>query len=54
MYINSINESREEILMNGFVNKNLLKLVPIAGRMTKTIVNALDRGVQIKALSSFE
>ncbi len=54
MYFNSINESREEILMNGFINENSLKLIPIAEKMVKSIIDALDRGVQVKILMSFE
>ncbi|MFX0123568.1 MAG: TrmB family transcriptional regulator [Candidatus Hodarchaeota archaeon] len=54
MFIDSINESREELLMNGFVNEYSLKLVPLADILIESINHALDRGVQVKTLMSFE
>jgi sugar-specific transcriptional regulator TrmB len=54
MFINSINESQEELLLNGFINEDSLKLIPLADKMVESVSFALDRGVKAKLLLSFE
>jgi sugar-specific transcriptional regulator TrmB len=53
-HINSIYESQEEALLSGFVNENSMKLLSIADKLLDGIDHALDRGVQVKSLMSFE
>ncbi|MFX0205365.1 MAG: TrmB family transcriptional regulator [Candidatus Hodarchaeota archaeon] len=54
MYIDSINAAKDELLMNGFVNEHSIKLVSLADILIESINHALDRGVTVKVLMSFE
>lgn len=54
LYYKYCSESQEEILMNDFLNKNTIKILPYANDIFLPIVNALNRGVRVKILWSFE
>ncbi|MHA2294325.1 MAG: TrmB family transcriptional regulator [Candidatus Hodarchaeales archaeon] len=54
MFLNTVNEAREELLLNGFINQYSMKLFSMADKLVESILAALDRGVQIKSLMSFE
>ncbi len=54
LYIKKFKELQDELLMTGFLNENTLKILPYAKNFYNGIFNALNRGVQIKYLWSFE
>ncbi|MFW9990521.1 MAG: TrmB family transcriptional regulator, partial [Candidatus Odinarchaeota archaeon] len=54
MYSKFCNETEDEILFNGFVNKGTLKILDHAHDFYKHIKNAVNRGVKVKTLWSFE
>jgi len=54
LYINNFNDLKEELLMTGFLNDNTIKILPFAKNFYEGIINALNRGVQVKYLWSFE
>ncbi len=54
LYIKKINELQEELLITGFLNEGTLKILPRAQKFYASIYNALQRGVAVKYLWSFE
>ncbi len=52
--IKSIYESREEVLLTGFINEHSVKLLTLATKLIDSINDALDRGVHVKSLLTFE
>ena len=54
LYIKKSNETKDEILDTGFLNENTFKVLPRARNLYRGIKNALNRGVQVKYLWSFE
>ncbi|MFW9874430.1 MAG: TrmB family transcriptional regulator [Candidatus Thorarchaeota archaeon] len=54
LYIKRFNSLKENLLMTGFLNENTLKILPQAKDFYKGILIALNRGIQIKYLWSFE
>ncbi len=53
-YATYINEAKEEIILNEFINKGTLKVIPHAKLIYEPLKNAVDRGVIVKDLWSFE
>ncbi|MFX1302554.1 MAG: TrmB family transcriptional regulator [Promethearchaeota archaeon] len=54
LYIKRFNTLKEKLLMTGFLNENTLKVLPQAKIFYNGILKALNRGIQIKYLWSFE
>lgn len=54
LYIKRFNALKESLLMTGFLNENTLKILPLAKQFYKGILVALNRGIQVKYLWSFE
>lgn len=54
LYLKRFNTLKENLLMTGFLNENTIKVLPQAKAFYKGIFNALNRGIQIKYLWSFE
>jgi len=54
LYINNFNDLQEELLMTGFLNENTIKVLPFAKNFYEGIINALNRGVRVKYIWSFE
>ncbi len=54
LYINSIKELEEELLINVSLNPNSVKRLPFLKRIIKEMSTVLDRGVNIKYLCSFD
>lgn len=54
LYINSIKELEEELLMNVFIDDNTVKRLPFLKRIINEISIALNRGINIKYLCCFE
>ena len=54
LYIKKFNTLKENLLMTGFLNENTLKILPQAKHFYKGILIALNRGIEIKYLWSFE
>lgn len=54
LYINNFNDLQEELLMTGFLNENTIKILPYAKNFYEGIINALNRGVRVKYIWSFE
>lgn len=54
LYSKTLQEIQEELLITGFINENTLKVLPYGELIYKGIYNALQRGVRIKYLWSFE
>ncbi len=54
MYVKHYNESQEELLVNDFINENTIKVLPMASSLFNGIYKALNRGVNVKILWSFE
>ncbi|MFX1276117.1 MAG: TrmB family transcriptional regulator [Promethearchaeota archaeon] len=54
LYVKYIDEAREEIIFNQFINKNTLKVLPFGKIIYDSLKKALDRGVKLKDLWSFE
>ncbi len=54
LYTKKFNTLKDNLLMTGFLNDNTVKVLPFAKNFYKGILNALNRGVQVKYLWSFE
>ncbi|MFX0059611.1 MAG: TrmB family transcriptional regulator [Candidatus Hodarchaeota archaeon] len=54
LYSRTLEEIQNEILMTGFLNENTIKVIPYGDLIYNGIYKALQRGVQIKYLWSFE
>jgi sugar-specific transcriptional regulator TrmB len=54
MYMRYAVELKEELLLNDFINKYTLKVLPYGYELYRTIKEALERGVKVKLLWSFE
>jgi len=54
MYMRHYKELQEELLLNDFINENTLKVLPYGRKLFEGIINAVNRGVQVKLLWSFE
>ncbi|UCD02428.1 MAG: TrmB family transcriptional regulator [Promethearchaeota archaeon] len=54
MYVKYYNELQEELLVNDFINENTIKVLPFGRKLFEGIINALNRGVNVKILWSFE
>ncbi|MFX1387865.1 MAG: TrmB family transcriptional regulator [Promethearchaeota archaeon] len=54
LYLKRINALKANLLMTGFLNENTLKILPRAKPFYKGILIALNRGIQVKYLWSFE
>ncbi|MFX1295441.1 MAG: TrmB family transcriptional regulator [Promethearchaeota archaeon] len=54
LYIKKFKEVQKELLMTGFLNENTLKVLSYAKNFYNGIFNAINRGVQVKYLWSFE
>ncbi len=54
LYFKKFNNLKEKLLMTGFLNENTFKILPHAKVFYNGILNALNRGIPIKYLWSFE
>jgi sugar-specific transcriptional regulator TrmB len=54
LYSKFINEAKEEIIFNEFINKSTIKILPFAKLIYEPLRNAVSRGITIKDLWSFE
>ncbi|MFX1365796.1 MAG: TrmB family transcriptional regulator [Promethearchaeota archaeon] len=54
LYVKLIDEAKEEIILNEFINKNTLKILPYAKLIYNALKEALNRGVKLRDLWSFE
>ncbi|MFX1366782.1 MAG: TrmB family transcriptional regulator [Promethearchaeota archaeon] len=54
MYVKHQDEIQEELLVNNFINENTIKVLPFAKDLFEGLYNALNRGVNVKILWSFE
>jgi len=54
MYMRNYNELQEELLLNDFINESTLKILPYGRKLFEGIIQAINRGVQVKLLWSFE
>jgi sugar-specific transcriptional regulator TrmB len=54
LYVKYINEAKEEIIFNEFINKSTLKILPFAKLIYEPLREAVKRGVSVKDLWSFE
>ena len=54
MYVKYYNELQEELLLNDFIDENTIKILPFTKKFFEGIINALNRGVNVKILWSFE
>lgn len=54
LYNKYINAAEEEIILNEFINKNTVKILPYASLVYDPIRKAIARGVNVKDLWSFE
>ncbi|MFX1389275.1 MAG: TrmB family transcriptional regulator [Promethearchaeota archaeon] len=54
LYVKYINEAKEEIIFNEFINKSTLKILPFAKLIYEPLREAVKRGVNVKDLWSFE
>lgn len=54
LYVKYINQAKEEIIFNEFINKNTLKILPYAKSIYTALKEAHNRGIKIKDLWSFE
>ncbi len=54
LYAKYINEAKEEIIFNEFVNKSTLKVLPFGRVIYEPIRIAIERGVTVRDLWSFE
>lgn len=53
-YLKNINESKEELLLTGFITSTLFERFSFGEEIFKALKEALERGVKIKYLWSFE
>ena len=54
LYIKKLNNLEKNLLMTGFLNENTIKVLPYGKDLYQGISNALERGIQVKYLWSFE
>jgi sugar-specific transcriptional regulator TrmB len=54
LYAKYINEAKEEIIFNEFINRSTLKIIPHASLIYTPLKEAVDRGVKVRDLWSFE
>jgi len=54
MYAKHYHELQEELLFNDFIDENTIKVLPFTKKFFVGIINALNRGVNVKILWSFE
>ena len=54
LYVKHINEAKQEIIFNEFINKNTVKVVPFGKIIYEPLRKAIGRGVNVKDLWSFE
>ena len=54
LYAKYINEATTEIIFNEFINKSTLKVIPHAKLIYEPLKKAIERGVRVKDLWSFE
>ncbi|MFX0070290.1 MAG: TrmB family transcriptional regulator [Candidatus Hermodarchaeota archaeon] len=54
MYVRHLKELKRELLLNDFVNKYTLKVLQYGRRLFNGIISAVERGVNVKLLWSFE
>ena len=54
LYIRNVKESKEELLLTGFLNQNTKKILPLASKSHESVFNALKRGVKVYYLWSLE
>ena len=54
LYVKYINEAREEIIFNEFINKSTIKVLPHARLIYDPLKRAVDRGIKVRDLWSFE
>ena len=54
LYVKYINEAKEEIIFNEFINKNTVKILPFGKIIYEPLRKAVERGVSVKDLWSFE
>jgi len=54
LYAKYINEAKEEIIFNEFINKSTEKILPFAKIIYEPLRKAVERGVDVKDLWSFE
>ena len=54
MYVRHSKELKRELLLNDFINKYTLKVLPHGINLFKGLITALEKGVKVKILWSFE
>ncbi|MFX1566830.1 MAG: TrmB family transcriptional regulator [Promethearchaeota archaeon] len=54
LYVKHINEAKQEIIFNEFINKNTVKVIPFGKMIYEPLRKSVDRGVNVKDLWSFE
>ena len=54
LYVKHINEAKQEIIFNEFINKNTVKVIPFGKMIYEPLRKAVERGVNVKDLWSFE
>ncbi|MFX0029992.1 MAG: TrmB family transcriptional regulator [Candidatus Hermodarchaeota archaeon] len=54
MYVKYINEAKEEIIFNEFINESTIKILPFGKIVYEPLYNAVKRGVKVRDLWSFE
>jgi sugar-specific transcriptional regulator TrmB len=54
LYVKKLNILEKSLLMTGFLNENTIKVLPYGKDLYQGILNALERGIQVKYLWSFE
>ncbi|MFX1374748.1 MAG: TrmB family transcriptional regulator [Promethearchaeota archaeon] len=54
LYVKYIEEAKEEIIFNEFINKSTIKIIPFGKIIYEPLRKAVERGVIVKDLWSFE
>lgn len=54
LFIKHIDELQEELLVNIFISKITMKILPHGKKLYEAIINAINRGVNVKILWSFD
>lgn len=54
LYVKKLDELQEELLMTGFLNKDTIQVLPFGRDLFMGLLRALNRGVKLKFLWSFE
>ncbi len=54
LYVKHISEAKQEIIFNEFINKNTVKVIPFGKMIYEPLRKAIERGVNVKDLWSFE